>query len=107
MAGKVGATPNGRPIPGPKNSPLPGGEVLRSCSCDVPSGTVGLELSIYPDTASAREGYEFDAQAAYQNGNGMRFTGTPASGSRRPYPTGYSGRPAGLRYGVDVPAMHT
>jgi hypothetical protein len=66
-----------------KQIPVPAGTVpgtpqLSNCGWEEPNGSIVLELTIDPDSPSARQGYEFAVQYARQNKSGTKFHGAQA-----------------------------
>jgi hypothetical protein len=70
-----GAAANKIPAP---SSTVPGAPQLGNCSWAAPNGSIVLEVTIDPDSATAQQGYEFGVQFAHQNGTGATFHGAQA-----------------------------
>jgi hypothetical protein len=61
-----------QPIPNPTNT-VPGGPVVSSCSWTSSVGSIVLDLTVFPDTESAQQTYEYGVQYAHQSSNGVTF----------------------------------
>jgi hypothetical protein len=72
---RYGATSTGTPAPGPTASLPPGGPVSGNCGWHLPAGIIFLDVSVYPDSVSAQQAYEFEVQDTHQSGHGVTFDG--------------------------------